>query len=121
VTVTLSRETATLETTDADTMTLGAAKRIEGRMRQCRRPLKQLLWNRERPPPIVLIAMGLGFISLLLAVAALTNLDPANPPPPDTTTFNIGTAILTWVASALVIAASVILTARRQAIVVPRY
>jgi hypothetical protein len=120
VTVTLSGKTATLEATDADTMTLGATKRIEERMRQRRRPLKKLLWNAEHTPLLVLIASGLGLLSLVLAIAALTSPDPATPPPPDTTTISMETAIRIWVAAALAIVISVVLTARRQAIIIPR-
>jgi hypothetical protein len=53
VTVTLSGKTATLEATDADTMTLGATKRIEERMGQCRRPLKRVLWAKDKMPTLV--------------------------------------------------------------------
>ena len=54
VTVTLSGKTATLEATDADTMTLGAVKRIEERMGQRRRPLKKVLWTtKDKTPGLV--------------------------------------------------------------------
>jgi hypothetical protein len=121
VTVTLSGKTATLEATDADTMTLGATKRIEERMRQRRRPLKKVLWNAEHTPLLVLVASGLGLLALVLAIAALTNPDPATPPPPGTTRISWEVAIRIWVTAALAITISVILTARRQAIIIPRY
>jgi hypothetical protein len=122
VTVTLSGSTATatLEATDADMATLGAVKRIEERMRHCRRPLKKLLWNKDQPPALVGLAIGLGILSLVFAIAALANPAPENPPPPDTTTIGIGWIIGLWAATLLTIALSVALTARRQAIVIPR-
>lgn len=121
VTVTLSGETATLEATDADTMTLGATKRIEERMRQRRRPLKKVLWTKEKTPALVGLAIILGLIALALAVFAVMSLASENPPPPDSTTISWEVAIGIWVAAALVIAISVILTARRQAMIIPRY
>jgi hypothetical protein len=119
VTVTLSRNTATLEATDADTMTLGAVKRIEERMRHRRRPLKKVLWNTKKMPSLAIIAIVLGLISVVLAIAALGS-DPQNPPPPGTTTISYEVAIGIWVTTALAIALSVTVTARRQAIVIPR-
>jgi hypothetical protein len=122
VTVTLSGKTATLEATDvyADNSALGAMKRIKDRMDQRRRPLKKLLWIKEKTPLLVIIAITLGFFSLLLAIAALTD-DPAKPPPPDTTTISMETAIGIWVLTLLVVTFAVVITARRQAIVIPRY
>jgi hypothetical protein len=78
VTVTLSGKTATLEATDADTMTLGVTKRIEARMRQRHRPLKRLLWNTEQPPGLVVIASLLGLAALIAPIVALTS--PESPP-----------------------------------------
>jgi hypothetical protein len=120
VTVTLSGKTATLEATDADMATLGAVKRIEERMRHRRRPLKRLLWNKDQPPALVGFTLILGVAALVLAVLAVADPTPANPPPPNTTTIGIELAIGTWVAAVLATTLSVILTARRQAIVIPR-
>jgi hypothetical protein len=123
VTVTLSGEAATLEATDADNSTLGALKPIEERMGQRRRPLKRLLWNKDQinPPVLVGLTIGLGILAVVLAVFAVTSLASENPPPPDSTTISWEVAIGIWVVAALAIAISVILTARRQAIIIPRY
>jgi hypothetical protein len=122
VTVTLSDKTAALEATDVydDNSALGALKRIEERMRHRRRPLKKVLWTTNKMPSLVLIALLLGLMSLVLAVAALGS-DPQNPPPPGTTTISYEEAIGIWVTTALAIALSVIMTARRQATVIPRF
>jgi hypothetical protein len=124
VTVTLSRNTATLEATDADMATLGASKRIEERMLQCRRPLKRLLWNKDQPPALVLIAIILSIAAFVLVLAALASPTSPNPQltPNSNTTTEIGIVwgIGTCVLALLTIALSVILTARRQAIVIPR-
>jgi hypothetical protein len=119
VTVTLSRNTATLEATDADMATLGASKRIEERMRQRRRPLKRLLWNTDQPPALVGLALVLSLVSLVFVLLLLAPA-PANPPPPGTTTIGREWVIGTWAAALLAITLSVTLTARRQAIVIPR-
>jgi hypothetical protein len=118
VTVTLSGNTATLEATDADMTTLGATKRIEERMRQRRRPLKRLLWSTENTPALLGLTAVLSIASFVFGVLLLAPA-PANPPP-DTTTIGREWIIGTWAATLLTIALSVILTARRQAIVVPR-
>jgi hypothetical protein len=122
VTVTLSGKTATLEATDADTMTLGATKRIETRMRQCRRPLKRLLWttNDKQPPTLVAFAFIVGLIALVLAIFAVADLVNPSPPSPDATTISWRSASEIWGLAVLLIALSVTLTARRQAIVIPR-
>jgi hypothetical protein len=120
VTVTLSGKTATLEATDADMTTLGAVKRIEEGMRHRRRPLKKLLWNNEQPPALVGLTLVLNIAALVLAVLALTDPAPANPPPPDATTISKEWVIGVWVAAVLATVFSVMLTARRQAIVIPR-
>jgi hypothetical protein len=119
VTVTLSRDSASLEATDADMTTLGAVKRIEERMRHRRRRLKRLIWKNDQPPLLVIAALGLGIMSVVLAIAALGS-DPQNPPPPDTTRISYEVAIGIWVATALAIPLCVTVTARRQAIVIPR-
>jgi hypothetical protein len=120
VTVTLSGKTATIEATDADMATLGAVKRIEERMGQRRRPLKWLLWNKEQPPLLVIAAFALGILSLALALTALENTDP-NSPPPNTITFDNEWVIGTWALTLLAVPLAVIMTARRQAIVIPRF
>jgi hypothetical protein len=119
VTVTLSRDSASLEATDADMTTLGAVKRIEERMRHRRRRLKRLIWKNDQPPLLMIVALGLGIMSVVLAIAALGS-HPQNPPPPGTTRFDIEWAIGIWVLTLLVIPLTVIMTARRQAIVIPR-
>jgi hypothetical protein len=112
VTVILSGKTATLEATDADTMTLGAVKRIEERMGQRRRPLKRLLWNTDQPPALVGLAIGLGLAAFVISIVALADSSPTE----------VGVALVVgiWAAALLTIALSVIMTARRQAIVIPR-
>jgi hypothetical protein len=118
VTVTLSGKTATLEATDADMTALGAVKRIEERMRHRRRRLKRLIWNTEQPPGLVIIPFALGILSLVLALTALENTDP-NSPPPNTITFDNEWVIGTWALTLWVIPLAVIMTARRQATVIP--
>jgi hypothetical protein len=118
VTVNLSGKTATLEATDPDNSTLGALKRIEERMGQRRRPLKRVLWNTNREPVLVGIAFLLGLISVVLVAVWLAP-DPANPPP-NTANDDTGWVIGIWVLTLLVIPLTVIMTARRQAIVIPR-
>jgi type VI protein secretion system component VasK len=89
-------------------------------MRHRRRPLKRLLWNKDQPPALVALAIVLGLIALVLAVLAVTSPASENPPP-GTTTISWEVAIGFWIAAATVIAISVVLTARRQAIIIPRY
>jgi hypothetical protein len=119
VTVTLSGKTATLEATDADMMTLGATKRIEERMRQRRRPLKRVLWNKDKTPFLVGAAFTLSLVSLVFAMLLLLAPEPANPPP-DSITIGREWIIGTWALTISVVSLAVIMTARRQAIVIPR-
>jgi hypothetical protein len=119
VTVTLSGKTATLEATDADTMTLGAVKRIEERMGQRRRPLKKVLWTaKDKTPGLVVAAFILGLASLVLILLLLAP-EPANPPP-DTATIGREWIFGIWALTLLAVPLAVIMTARRQAIVIPR-
>ena len=121
MTVTLSRKVATLEATDVydDNSALGALKRIEERMGQRRRPLKKVLWTKDKAPGLVSIASILAVASLALIVLLLAP-EPENPPP---TTATIGREwiIGTWALTLLTVPLAVILTTRRQAIVIPRY
>jgi hypothetical protein len=118
VTVSLSGKAATLEATDPDNSTLGALKRIEERVDQRRRPLKKVLWNTNREPFLVAIAFLLGIVSVVLLGIWLAS-DPPNPPP-NTIRDDIGWVIGIWVVTLLVVSLSVIMTARRQAVVIPR-
>lgn len=124
VTVTLSGNTATLEATDADMAALGAVKRIEERMRHRRRPLERLLWNKDQPPALVGLAISLGVVASVLAIVALSSPTAPNPQlgAESDTPREIGVewVIGTWAAALLTIVLSVIMTARRQAIVIPR-
>ena len=124
VTVTLSGNTATLEATDADNTTLGAVKRIEERMRQRRRPLKKLLWNKDQPPALVGLAIALGLVAFVLSIVALSSPTAPNPQlgAETDTPREIGVVwvIAIWAVALLTIVFSVIMTARRQAIVIPR-
>jgi hypothetical protein len=79
-----------------------------------------VIWNTEQPPGLVIIAFTLGILSLALAIVALANTGSANPPPPDTTENDLGWMIVTWSLTLLAIPLAVIMTARRQAIVIPR-
>jgi hypothetical protein len=125
VTVTLSGNTATLEATDADNATLGALKRIEERMRLRRRPTKRLLWYADQPPILVVVAIGLSILALVLTGDVFTGPGPGDPSPPSGSETSIevgvGWAIGTSAMALLAIVLSVILTARRQAIVIPRF
>jgi hypothetical protein len=124
VTVTLSGSTATLEATDADMATLGAVKRIEERMRHRRRPLKRLVWNKDQPPVVVGLALALSIAACVFAIAALASPTAPNPQfgaNSDTPTeIGVEWVIGIWVLTLLAIVFSVVLTARRQAIVIPR-
>jgi len=92
---------------------LGAVKRIEERMGQRRRPLKRLLWNKDQPPLLVGLAIGLGIAALVVSTIALADSDSP-------TEVGVQLVIGIWAAALLTIALSVIMTARRQAIVIPR-
>ena len=118
VTVTLSGKAATLEATDPDNSTLGALKRIEERMGLRHRPFKRVLWNTDKIPALVGTAFLLGLVSLVLFALWLAP-DPANPPP-NTTHIDMGWVIGIWGLTLLVIPLTVIVTARRQAIVIAR-
>jgi hypothetical protein len=124
VTVTLSGNTAILEATDADMATLGAVKRIEERMRHRRRPLKKFLWNKDQPPALVGLAIALGVVAFVLAIVALSSPTAPNPQlGTETDTpreIGVGWVIAIWALALLTIALAVIMTARRQAIVIPR-
>jgi hypothetical protein len=124
VTVTLSGKTATIEATDADMTTLGAVKRIEELVRHRRRRLKRVIWNAEQPPGLVVLAILLGVAAIVLAIIALASPTAPNPQfgteTDSPTEVGVEWVIGIWAAALLTIALSVIMTAQRQAIVIPR-
>ena len=136
VTVTLSKNTATMEATDADMATLGALKRIEELMRRRRRPFKRWVWNPGPNPlsPVVAVFLALIPVVLLLVGALSSDTTPANPATTsslpttsplspaseENTELSLGWAIGISSLILLAIVLSIILTAQRRALVIPR-
>jgi hypothetical protein len=117
VTVTLSGQTATIEVTDADTMTLGAVKRIEELMRRRRRRLKRFVFGEPFLGLMAAItAMITALIGLGAAIDTVTSSSQRTSGPPVSWQWLIG---LGWVL-AVVSVLAVTMGARRQAIVIPR-
>jgi hypothetical protein len=94
-------------------------------MRHRRRPTKRLLWNGDQPPVLGAVAIGLSIVALVLTGDVLTGPGPDDPSPPrgSETSIEVGVewAIGISALALLAIVLSVVLTARRQAIVIPRY